>query len=279
MLEECPIVCECRYRGQKLAFPMDTVYFGEVCQVYADSELYKKGKAFDILKIDPLLSGLDRQYRQLGPALARSFHVGWEYSPKTKAAAEKALSARPDGRLNNPIRAPKSQTDEEAVSRCQITDGPERHSLFIQACISGANGQALIGQAIAEIIHYAAFFSARPALGPFIARDDGAELQAPARIGFIFDIPLPGKGIIEAENLAACRRVEKLYIGPYEMMDDAKLQLRAFIIMEKLVPLGTIYEFYRNDPTVTAPEKLETLTFSALIVNGAILLDARRRGG
>ena len=34
MIEEFPITCECRYTGQQVEFEMDTVYFGEVVQVY-----------------------------------------------------------------------------------------------------------------------------------------------------------------------------------------------------------------------------------------------------
>ncbi len=78
MIEECPIVCECRLVGQPVDFRMDSVYFGEVVQCYVDSALYKKGARPDILRIDPLLTGLDRRYRRVGEELGKAFSVGWE---------------------------------------------------------------------------------------------------------------------------------------------------------------------------------------------------------
>jgi len=44
MIEEFPIICECRYTGQKLEFAMDIVYFGE-----ATSTFGVRCSIFDIL--------------------------------------------------------------------------------------------------------------------------------------------------------------------------------------------------------------------------------------
>ncbi len=82
MIEECPIVCECRLVGSPVDFAMDSVFFGEVVASYVDSALYKKGKKADILAIDPLLTGLDRRYRRVGEAVGDAFSIGREYASK-----------------------------------------------------------------------------------------------------------------------------------------------------------------------------------------------------
>jgi len=81
MIEECPIACECRLIGSPVDFAMDSVFFGEVVASYVDSALYRKSKKADILRIDPLLTGLDRRYRRVGEALGDSYSIGRDFVP------------------------------------------------------------------------------------------------------------------------------------------------------------------------------------------------------
>jgi flavin reductase (DIM6/NTAB) family NADH-FMN oxidoreductase RutF len=80
MIEEFPIVCECRYTGQSVEFAMDTLYFGEVVQVYVNEDCLSADRRIDVLKADPLcFSGLDMRYRALGAELGQAWSIGKSY--------------------------------------------------------------------------------------------------------------------------------------------------------------------------------------------------------
>ncbi len=54
MIEEFPIVCECRYTGQRMEFSMDIAYFGEVAQVYINENLVRENNEIDVIKANPI---------------------------------------------------------------------------------------------------------------------------------------------------------------------------------------------------------------------------------
>jgi flavin reductase (DIM6/NTAB) family NADH-FMN oxidoreductase RutF len=80
MIEEFPIVCECRYTGQKVEFEMDTVYFGEVIQVYIHEEYLGENRKIDVQKMNLMIfSGLENRYRTLGEDLGQGWSIGKQY--------------------------------------------------------------------------------------------------------------------------------------------------------------------------------------------------------
>ena len=80
MIEEFPITCECKYIGQKIEFSMDTIYFGEIVQVYIDKEIVGEDRKIDIVKADPIcFSGLENKYRSLGNDIGQGWSVGKHY--------------------------------------------------------------------------------------------------------------------------------------------------------------------------------------------------------
>jgi flavin reductase (DIM6/NTAB) family NADH-FMN oxidoreductase RutF len=80
MIEEFPITCECRYTGQKLEFEMDTVYFGEVVQVYIHEEFLRENRKIDVQKMNLMVfSGLENRYRVLGEDLGQGWSIGKQY--------------------------------------------------------------------------------------------------------------------------------------------------------------------------------------------------------
>lgn len=82
MIADFPIVCECRYTGQKIEFAMDTVYFGQVLQVYVDEDLASEDGRIDVLRAHPLCySGLENRYRALGEDLGAGWGIGRQYKP------------------------------------------------------------------------------------------------------------------------------------------------------------------------------------------------------
>lgn len=80
MIEEFPITCECRHIGQKIEFPMDTAYFGEIIQVYIDEDILGEDKTINMLKADPLYySGIENRYRSLGKDVGTGWNIGKQY--------------------------------------------------------------------------------------------------------------------------------------------------------------------------------------------------------
>ncbi len=83
MIEEFPITCECRYTGQNVEFGMDTVYFGEVIQVYVNEEVVDANRRIDVAKANPIYySGLENRYRTLGEDVGTGWSIGRQYAPK-----------------------------------------------------------------------------------------------------------------------------------------------------------------------------------------------------
>ncbi|MHA1915898.1 MAG: effector binding domain-containing protein [Promethearchaeota archaeon] len=80
MIEECPIVCECKYLDRvKLAKGIHTQYYGIVHQVYVNDNL--RTDKNDILSlINPVLLS-SGEYRTIGKSesLGKSFRIGWNY--------------------------------------------------------------------------------------------------------------------------------------------------------------------------------------------------------
>jgi flavin reductase (DIM6/NTAB) family NADH-FMN oxidoreductase RutF len=232
MIEDFPIVCECRYTGQRVDFAMDTVFFGEVVRSYVDRDLYRKGEPADILRINPLMTGLDRQYRLAGRAVGKSFSIGWEYLS--------AGGAKPEG---------------EAGDGFAIVNRSPKHCLTIR----GGSTAFDPAEAIDRIRRYAEGLGASPAEGPFAVREEGLGPDAGVRVGMAFPRALPGQGMIEAGRIPGGRFAQGLHAGPYEGIGRALASLGAFAEQAGFAGTGTSYEFYLNDPAATPPEGLKAM--------------------
>ncbi len=80
MIKACRLTAECRL-VKTVEFPKDTVYFGEVTNVYVDEEALKDG-APDWARIAPLLFTFpDKGYRNLGERVADAWSVGKKFKP------------------------------------------------------------------------------------------------------------------------------------------------------------------------------------------------------
>lgn len=229
MIEEFPIVCECKYTGQKVDFAMDTIYFGEIVQAYVNQSLYKKGQPADILKINPLLTGLDRQYRVVGDSIGKMFSIGWDYVSKKQSSS--------------------GNTDFEIINRSP------KHILY-KTCELQNQG---IENAIREVKKHAESLGVQPIEGPFVLRNEGLEPEAEIKVGFTFKSAVQGKGEIKEGRINGGRFAKCNYIGPYETMSRTMSSFHEYIHANGFTGSGLVYEFYLNDPSVTPPERLETL--------------------
>lgn len=65
---------------------MDTVYFGEVVQVYLSEEMLGANGTLDILKVRPIyFSAYDQRYRALGEGLGLAWTIGKHYAANSAA--------------------------------------------------------------------------------------------------------------------------------------------------------------------------------------------------
>ncbi len=229
MIEEFPIVCECKYTGQKVDFAMDTIYFGEIIQAYVNRDLYKKGQPANILQINPLLTGLDRQYRVAGDAIGKAFSIGWEYVSKKPSKIDNA--------------------------HFELVNRPPKHILY-KTCDIQYEG---IANAILEVKNHAESLGVQSVEGPFVMRNEGMEPEAGIKVGFVYKSAVEGKGEIKKDRMNGGRFAQSTYVGPYENMSGTMAAFHEFIQANGFRGSGTVYEFYLNDPSNTPPDKLETL--------------------
>jgi flavin reductase (DIM6/NTAB) family NADH-FMN oxidoreductase RutF/effector-binding domain-containing protein len=232
MIEEFPIVCECKFTGQKVDFTMDTIYFGEIIEAYVDSSLYKKGQPADIQKINPLLTGLDRQYRLVGESIGKAFSIGWDYVSKTQQ---------------------NSTTDN--LSEIELSNRPPRYSLYINCDIQNQ----VVQQSIQDIEQYIKSIGVEPLEGPFVIRSEGLEPEADVKVGFTFKSQVKGKGTIKSGKISGGRFFKGKYTGPYSKMSSSLSSLHEHIIRNGFQSSGFVYEFYLNDPSKVSSDKLETV--------------------
>jgi flavin reductase (DIM6/NTAB) family NADH-FMN oxidoreductase RutF/effector-binding domain-containing protein len=240
MIEEFPIVCECTYTGQKVDFAMDTIYFGEIIQSYVSRDLYKKGQPADIIKINPLLTGLDRQYRAAGAAMGKAFSIGWEYVSTKRAPSDSETI---------------HETKKDAENEYRIINRSPKHALFINCGVQSGE----ISEAIAELVKFAETRKASLLEGPCIMRNEGLEPEAAIAVGFTCKTMVQGTGKITAGKIAGGRYAECRHIGPYETIGKTMSSFHSYIDENGFKGTGPVYEFYQNDPSVVSPDKLVTV--------------------
>ena len=238
MIEEFPIVCECRYTGQSVEFAMGTVYFGEVVQVYVNEELLGANQKIDILQANPLCySGLENRYRALGKDLGPGWSIGRQYGPKQNIPETKAA---------------------ESAYQCEIVERPTQPALSIRRRVSPLMLASAIGQCFFSISQYAGEKGYSPSGPPFVAYHglDGQEQDV--EIGFPFESGIEGNGTITVSEIPGGKSACYRHVGPYEKLPEIRTALEQWLKAEGHPLSGANYEFYLNDPRTTAPEQLET---------------------
>lgn len=75
LVADCPLVMACRL-AEKVALPGDTLYIGEVVEVFAAEHALSEGRP-DLRKIDPfVLSMPENRYFRIGEAVGRAWSAG-----------------------------------------------------------------------------------------------------------------------------------------------------------------------------------------------------------
>lgn len=236
MIEEFPITCECRYIDKK-EFTMDTVYFGEVRQVYMNEEIVAGNNEVDILKANPLILGMDNLYRTVGESTGKAYRIGWEYSPKKGASMPEDLSDK---------------------YQCRIIEQKAQPTLTIRSQVAAENLPQIIGQALYTIARYAGELGFSPAGAPFVANHGMNGHNMDMEIGFVFGQKLAGKDNIQAGEIPGGKSAACIHVGSYDQLGGARAALHQWMLKNEYIGTGVSYEFYLNDPQRTPPEKLET---------------------
>jgi len=230
MIADFPITCECRYTGQQVEFEMDTVYFGEVVQVYVNEAVAGENGRLDTRKANPLLfAGLENRYRAMGADMGEAWRVGRQYQPTASA-----------------------------VTSCALVERPTQPALAIRSRVEPAGMPAAIGECAAAIYQYALQKGRAPTGALFVAYHglDGSLLDV--EIGLPFETSMEGNNRIIASPLPGGQWVRCLHVGPYDHLPQARVALEQWLKANGRAAAGPRYECYLNDPQSTAPEKLET---------------------
>ncbi len=233
MIEEFPITCECRYTGQKVEFDMDTVYFGEIIQVYVNEEILGENKKIDILKANPIYySGIEKRYRTLGEDMGPAWRIGRQYKPK--------------------------QDTLESKYQYDIVERSAQPTLTIRASVSPVSLAPTVGQSMFAVAQYAGEKGYIPSGPPFVAYHgfDGQEQEI--EIGFPFEPGIEGRDNIKLSEIPGGKSASYHHVGSYEQLPQARVALEQWLNANGHATSGTSYEIYLNDPQATAPENLET---------------------
>jgi flavin reductase (DIM6/NTAB) family NADH-FMN oxidoreductase RutF/effector-binding domain-containing protein len=234
MIAEFPITCECRYTGQKVEFEMDTVYFGEVIQVYINEELVGENRKIDIQKANPMYySGIENRYRSLGEDLGAGWSIGKQYKPKQPAVSGSKYP-------------------------CNIIERSAQTALTIRDRISPVTLPQTIGESAMAVFQYAGEKGYTPTGSLFVAYHgfDGQVLDV--EVGFPFQPGIEGRGYIQLSEIPGGKSASYRHVGLYEKLPEVRTALGQWLKANGYAISGTSYEIYLNDPQTTAPGALET---------------------
>lgn len=243
MIEEFPISCECKYINKSIEFEMDTVYFAEIHQVYLNEEITDNSKNIDLLKVNPLLIGIDSKYRSIGENVGQAYKIGWEYSSE------------------------KGSTMVEKSSdkyQCNVIDKAVQYTLSVIYKGTIENTQQVIGGALYKIMQYARKHGARPVGAPYVAyngrngHDIDIEIGLPFGERLIENSNSKSKDNIQTGEIPAGKYVSCIHVGTYRKLAVAHAFLQQWMRENGHVATEKSYEFYLNDPQETEPEQLKT---------------------
>lgn len=142
--------------------------------------------------------------------------------------------------------------------QCEVKERPVTPVLSIRTRCPVAELKQNIGLAYEKIEAYLGKLGRQPTYAPFVAYYNMDMNDLDVEIGFPTEAGLPGAGEIQASALPAGKALTAMYTGSYEKMAEAYAAIETWSQERDLKRVGIVYEFYHNDPSVTAPEQLIT---------------------
>ncbi len=245
MITEFPITCECRLTGQQVEFAMDTVYFGEVMQVYVNEEMLDENRNIDMLKTNPLCySGLENRYRTLGKDMGQGWRIGRQYTVHQDSSEL--------GAVTSPYQ-------------WSIVERPSQTALTIRTQVSLVALATTIGKSLTAIIQYASDKGYVPLGPPFVAYHGVDGQEQDVEMGFPFTSDIQESHTMHGHEIPGGKLATYHHVGPYDQLPDVRTALEQWLKAHGHTKAGATYEIYLNDPQTTAPERLETEIMCPLI--------------
>jgi effector-binding domain-containing protein len=148
---------------------------------------------------------------------------------------------------------------------CNVRELQAQPVLSIRGRTSAATLSATIGEYLKEVGRYVNGAGGKVA-GPVFTRyhkraGDDIELEA----GVPVDKALPGDQRVHAGELPGGLAVATIHLGPYDQLPAASEALASWVTQNGREPAGPPWEFYLNDPSVTAPAEWKTEVLQPLM--------------
>lgn len=134
------------------------------------------------------------------------------------------------------------------ISRIELLKQREQPTLVIRTHTSIQDLPRLIGESYGKL---GAYLQERGELLsdiPFVAYHNMDMQNLDVEIGFPVASPLPGKGEIQAGQIPEGKIVFCMYLGGYAEIGPVYEEMAKWITDKGLIPEGTAYEYYYNDP-------------------------------
>ncbi|MDR1701981.1 MAG: GyrI-like domain-containing protein [Sporomusaceae bacterium] len=152
------------------------------------------------------------------------------------------------------------------VSNFVIIESNEQPSISIRATACFEELPLVIGGAYDKLAVYlketGSFLADAPYVAHFnmdITQDlylmEGLDIE----IGYPVTEPLTGTEKIKATFIPKCKSVSCMYRGPYHEMSPTYQEMAAWIENNGYTPVGTVYEYYFNNPENFPDSELLTL--------------------
>jgi effector-binding domain-containing protein len=141
---------------------------------------------------------------------------------------------------------------------CELLERSAQPVLSIRAHTAVQNLPQVLGQSYGAIAQYLGQMGQQPAGAPFVAYYNMDMQNLDIEIGFPVASQLPGKGEIAGNEIPGGKALTCLHVGPYDKSPAAYEAMQQWLQTNACEATGVAYEFYLNDPMVTAPEALQT---------------------
>jgi effector-binding domain-containing protein len=141
---------------------------------------------------------------------------------------------------------------------CELVELPARPTLVVRARAAVERLPQVLGPAWGAVMAHAAEAGAAPTDAPFVAYHNMDMTDLDLEIGFTFPRPIAGGAGVEAGATSAGQAAQCIHVGPYDQLRSSYQVLESWMTERGLKHAGPAYEYYLDDPQVTAPEELRT---------------------
>ena len=135
------------------------------------------------------------------------------------------------------------------ISNILLRELPAQHTLSVRRTIDFMTEYSdFSGNSLGAVHDYLAGLGALPGGAPFTCFHNQDLEALDVEVGYPAAHPVPGQGVITANELPARRVVTAIDQGPYEAQDPTLHAIYAWIAENDLIAKGPIYYNYLNDP-------------------------------